>query len=131
MGMPAKHDQLDIFNNYLARQDERFRPTLTELRSLIRSIVPEAEESLSYQVHCFKTNYMLVGIGANEKYVSLYTMSPPLIKQMKPELGECKVSGATLHFKPGESLPVELIAKIVHARKRENEDIALARKKTK
>jgi uncharacterized protein YdhG (YjbR/CyaY superfamily) len=131
MGKPAKDDQSDIFNNYLAQQEDQFKPALTELRLLIRAIAPDLEETFSYQVHCFKTNYMLVGIGANKKYVSLYTMSPPLIKQMKTELGGCKVSGATLHFKPGESLPVELITKIVQARKRENEELALERKKAK
>jgi uncharacterized protein YdhG (YjbR/CyaY superfamily) len=131
MGRPAKEDQSDIFNNYLEQQEDQFKAALTELRLLIRSIVPDLGETFSYQVHCFKTNYMLVGIGANKKYVSLYTMSPRLIKQMKTELGGCKVSGATLHFKPDESLPVEIITKIVQARKRENEALALTKKKPK
>ena len=109
----------------------QLRGTLIALHALIRSIVPEAEETLSYQVHCFKTNYMLVGIGVNKDYVSLYTMGPSLIKQMKTELLDCKVSGATLHFELGQPLPVELITKIVLTRKMENELLAAARKKKK
>ena len=121
----------DLFNTYLLSQEPQFRPCLTDLYLLIKSIVPNAEETFSYQVHCFKDSYMLVGIGANKQYCSLYTMSSTLVKQIKNELAGCKISGMTIHFKPGEALPVELITKIVMARVQENELLALKRKKLK
>jgi uncharacterized protein YdhG (YjbR/CyaY superfamily) len=131
MNKSGEKDNSAIFDNYLSRIDPQFKPTLIELHALIKSIVPEAEESLSYMVHCFKYIYMLVGIGVTKDYISLYTMSPPLVKQMKNELSGCKVSGTTLHFKPGEPLPAALITRIVLARKQQNELLALARKKKK
>ena len=102
-----------------------------QLRALILSVIPQATESFSYQAHCFKHMYMLVGIGVNKNYCSLYTMSPKLVAQMKPLLTDCKISGATIHFKPGEPLPESLIIKIVSARIQENEALALSRKKKK
>jgi len=72
---------------------------------------------------------MLVGIGANKKYCSLYTMSSGLVKKMKNELSGCKISGTTLHFNPGEPLPTEIITRIVLARMQENEALAMKRKK--
>ncbi|WP_295792068.1 DUF1801 domain-containing protein [Mucilaginibacter sp.] len=118
-----------VFDDYVVKQDEQFRPCLTELRRIILNIMPAAEESFSYQAHCFKHVYMLVGIGVTKEFCSLYTMSPPLVKSMKDELKDYKASGATIHFKPGEPLPVAIITKIVLARAKENELLALSRGK--
>lgn len=116
---------------YIAGQPETFRTTLEQLRSIIRSVVPKAEEMISYQVPSFKHIYMLVGIGASKDYCSLYTMSPGLVKSLKDELTKVKVSGATLHFPPGKPLPAALVKKIVKARVKENEETALARSNSK
>jgi uncharacterized protein YdhG (YjbR/CyaY superfamily) len=109
-------------------QPDAFVPMLHELRSIIKSIVPQATESISYMVPCFKYHYMLVGIGVNKNSCSLYTMSPPLVKKLKPELTEVKISGATIHFPPGEPLPVELVKHIVTLRMQENEQKAMLKK---
>ncbi len=130
MSKPSE-SQTDLFNNFLSTQAPQFKPCLTALHKLIKSIVPGAEETLSYQVHCFKHIYMLVGIGANKKYCSLYTMSSKLVKQIKDELTGCKISGTTLHFNPDEPLPAEIITRIVLARVQENELLAAKRKKVK
>jgi uncharacterized protein YdhG (YjbR/CyaY superfamily) len=129
MNKSEEEEPSALFSHYLSLQNNEFGQCLTDLYLLIRSIVPDAEETFSYQVHCFKHIYMLVGIGANKKYCSLYTMSSSLVKNMKDELTGCKISGSTIHFKPGEPLPAALIARIVIARKQENELLALARKK--
>jgi uncharacterized protein YdhG (YjbR/CyaY superfamily) len=117
------------FDNFLLTQGSQFRPCLTELHQLIKSIVPDAGETFSYQVHCFKHIYMLVGIGTTKEYCSLYTMSSKLVKQIKNELAGCKISGMTLHFNPNEPLPVEILTRIVLARVQENELLAMTRKK--
>ena len=121
----------EVFNSYFNRQDEQFKPCLTALRQLILSIIPDAEETFSYQVHCFKHIYMLVGIGVTKEFCSLYTMSPSLVKSMKDELKGYKTTGATIHLKPGEPLPEKIITKIVLARIKENELLAISRGKKK
>lgn len=123
--------QDDLFNNFLLTQEPRFRPCLTTLRELIISVIPGAEETFSYQTHCFKHIYMLVGIGSNKQYCSLYTMSSKLVKQIKDELTGCKISGMTIHFKPDEPLPTAIIIRIVLLRMQENEALAMKRRKTK
>jgi uncharacterized protein YdhG (YjbR/CyaY superfamily) len=52
MSKLAKEEQSELFNNYLAQQEPQFKQYLTDIRNLIKSIVPEAEETFSYQVHC-------------------------------------------------------------------------------
>jgi uncharacterized protein YdhG (YjbR/CyaY superfamily) len=98
------------------------------MREIILSVVPQAEESISYQIPCFKYLYMLVGVGTNKNSCSFYTMSPPLVKQLKDELKDIKTSGATLHFAPNKPLPEELITKIVKARIKQNESLAMSKK---
>lgn len=115
-------------DEYIAMQPEAFQSTLHQLRSIVKALAPNATESISYQVPCFKHHYMLVGIGVNKNFSSLYTMSPSLVKKMKEELKGVKLSGATIHFPPGVPLPVAVIEKIVRARIQENEIKAMSKK---
>jgi len=115
-------------DDYILMQPETFQTTLEELRAIVKMVVPKAEECISYQVPSFKHHYMLVGIGANKKYCSLYTMSSTLTRELKSELKGITVSGMTLHFLPGSKLPVTLIKKIVKMRAKENETRALKKK---
>ncbi|RPE08045.1 DUF1801 domain-containing protein [Chitinophaga lutea] len=115
-------------DDFIARQAPAFRSTLEEMRTIIRSAAPDAEELISYQVPSFKHHYMLVGFGANSKYCSLFTMSPALVRELEPSLKDVKISGATLHFPPGKKLPAALIKKIVKLRMKQNEAKALAKK---
>ena len=117
-------------DEYIAMQGDEYKPMLEKMRSTIKSVVPKAEESISYMIPGFKYIYMLVGIGVNKKYCSFYTMSPSLVKSMKDDLKGVKVSGATLHFSPDEKLPIALLKKIIKARMTENEQKA-ARKQLK
>ena len=119
------------FSDFLLTQPVEFRSCLIELRNLIKSITPNAEEVFSYQVHCFKHIYMLVGIGTTKEYCSLYTMSSKLVKRIKDELKGYKISGMTLHFIPNEPLPVDIITRIVLLRLQENEMIAMGKKRSK
>jgi uncharacterized protein YdhG (YjbR/CyaY superfamily) len=118
-------------DEYIAQQPAIFRPMLEELRRIILTTVPQATESISYQLPCYKYHYMLVGIGTNKKYCSFYTMSPGLVKSMQDDLKGVKVSGSTLHFVLDEPLPVELIKKIIAERMIQNEMLALSKKSKK
>ena len=129
MMKPVNANSEYSFSSFLSTQEPQFRQCLTKLHQIIKSIVPDAEEMFSYQVHCFKRIYMLVGIGTTKEYCSLYTMSSKLVKQIKNELVACKISGMTLHFSPDEPLPVEIITRIVLARVQENEARAMMKKK--
>jgi uncharacterized protein YdhG (YjbR/CyaY superfamily) len=125
----SRHNELEpqSIDEYINMQPAQFKPGLHELRSIIKSLVPQAEEMISYQVPCFKYHYMLVGIGVNKKYLSLYPMTSSLIKKMGDELKGIKISGTTLHFVPGEPLPRTLIEKIVRIRIQENEIKAISK----
>ncbi|AGB14930.1 hypothetical protein Halru_0284 [Halovivax ruber XH-70] len=66
----------ETVDGYIADADEAARPTLRELRELVTSTVPEAEEGISYNVPFYRfhgthvgitafTNHATFGIGAD------------------------------------------------------------------
>jgi uncharacterized protein YdhG (YjbR/CyaY superfamily) len=112
---------------YIAKQPQPFRDKLEELRGVILSVAPDATESVSYKVPCFRYLYWLVGIGVTKKCCSLYIMSTALTKKLKDEGVE--MAGSTIHFPPDKPLPAALIKRIVKDRMRENEARAMAKLK--
>jgi uncharacterized protein YdhG (YjbR/CyaY superfamily) len=111
-------------DEYLATVPQDVRKALQKLRRTIKSIVPEAEERIAYRIPIFRLQRDLVGFSAQtnpqKRLCSFYTMSPPLVKAMKKDLQDYKVSGATIHFTPNKPLPAALVKKIVHARVKES-----------
>jgi len=95
------------------------RATLQSLRTVILSVMPDAEEVISYGVPMFKRNGKgVISMSAKKDYCSLHLMSPPLAKAMEKEL-KPYLKGVTLHFKPDKPLPAALVKKIVKARMKE------------
>ena len=95
------------------------RAALQSLRNAILSVMPEAEEVISYGVPMFKRNGKgVISMSAKKDYCSLHLMSPPLAKAMEKEL-KPYLKGVTLHFTPEKPLPVPLVKKIVKARLKE------------
>jgi uncharacterized protein YdhG (YjbR/CyaY superfamily) len=107
-------------DEYIAEQAEPFNSKLKELRNIILSVAPDATQSVSYGVPCFKQQHWLVGMGVTNKNCSLYIMGTVVAKKLVAE--GMKLGGkATLHLSPDEPLPVALIKRIVKDRMKENE----------
>lgn len=110
-------------DEYLESLPVDVKDTLENLRSIIAYTAPKATQRIAYRVPIFALEHDLVGFSAQKnpkkKLCSLYTMSPALVKTMKADLKNCKVSGATIHFTPDKPLPKSLVRKIVRARIRE------------
>lgn len=108
-------------DDYLASQPKAIRDALEQLRTVIRSVVPGAEEVISYQIPTFKQQGALVGYAAFTKHCSFFVMSPPLMEKFAKELAPFEVAKATIHFAPDRPLPAALVKKIVKARVKENQ----------
>jgi uncharacterized protein YdhG (YjbR/CyaY superfamily) len=113
---PGKTTPID---DYLSKLPADQRQALRSLREVVLSVMPDAEEVISYQVPMFKRNGKgVISMSAKKDYCSLHLMSPPLAKSMADELKKY-LKGVTLHFTPDKPLPVSLVKKIVKARLRE------------
>ena len=114
--MPARKTPIDA---HLAKLPADQRVALEDLRKVILSVMPDADEVISYRVLMFKLNGKgVIAMSAKKDYCSLHLMSPPLAKSMEKELKKY-LKGVTLHFTPEQPLPVSLVKKIVKARLKE------------
>jgi uncharacterized protein YdhG (YjbR/CyaY superfamily) len=113
----SKHDP-EAVDAHLAGLPDAERTTLEDLRLLIKDILPNVQERISYGTSViFAVKRDLVGFVAQKKHLSFFTMSPELATSMRDEIKAThKVSGATIHFSPDNPLPRSLVKTILRAR---------------
>ena len=99
--------------------------TLTRMqtiRKIINEVVPEAEETISYQIPCFKYRGYLIYYCAFPKHISLSNpYSEDFWNHFKTDLEGYKTSKSVIQIPTDKPLPKTLIKKIVAFRKKENE----------
>lgn len=104
---------------YIARFDEPVRVRLEQIRSVIRDIVPEAEERISYQMPTFYLNGNLVHFAAFDKHIGLY-QGPSGISAFEEELAPYKHAKGSVQFPLDQPLPIDLVKRIASYRADEN-----------
>ena len=108
---------------YIAAAPEEARPKLRQLRKLIRTIAPEAKESISYRMPYYDYNGRLVWFAAFKNYVGIF-LRPPIIAEHKKELKGYVTTKSAVHFPMNKPLPTALIRKLVRARAAKNKAAA-------
>jgi uncharacterized protein YdhG (YjbR/CyaY superfamily) len=116
-------------DEYLAGVSEDQRTALEKLRKTIRSIVPKAEECISYGMPAFRLDGKpLVFFAAAKNHCAFYPGSGSTVVDHKAELKDYETTKGSIHFQPDSPLPDALVRKLVKARIAENE---VRRKKSK
>jgi uncharacterized protein YdhG (YjbR/CyaY superfamily) len=106
---------------YLAAVPEPSRSALESLRKTIREVVPDATESISYQVPTFRyQDRPVVAFGATETGCTFYVMSTNVFNAFKEKLKEFKTGKGSIRFQPDKLIPAEIVQNIVKARISEN-----------
>lgn len=100
------------------------------IRKIIHDVVPGAEESISYQIPCFKYNGYLIYYCAFPNHISLSNpFSAAFWEHFKADLEGYKTSKAVIQFPANKLFPEKLIKEIIVFRKKENEEKVTAKKK--
>ena len=104
-------------DDYLAGAPEPHRSTLNELRHTLRTLLPDAEETISYAVPAFKVGGKAVAGYAYYKYhCSYFPHSGSVLARLGDELEPYQWSKGTLKMPVDEPLPAALVARLVQAR---------------
>ena len=107
-------------------------PALEKLRKTIRSVVPKADEYISYGMPTLRYQGRgLVSYAAFKDHCSLFPLNSTLIKENADALKEYKTSKGTIQFTVDKPLPVSLVKKIVTERMKQNEQKQLEKKNKK
>lgn len=104
-------------DHYLARMKGEKRAVLDKLRKTIRSIVPRAEETISYGIPAFRLDGKVVaGFAATRKGCSYFPFSGTTLGTLAQELEGYERTKSSLHFDPAAPLPATLVRKLIRAR---------------
>ncbi|MFM2226390.1 MAG: hypothetical protein RJA07_2592 [Bacteroidota bacterium] len=108
-------------NEYISLQPDIAKEMLEQIREIVKSIIPDTEEIISYGMPAFKVyGRVLVYFAGFKNHCSLFPANASLIAEMKTELKNYKTSKGTIQFEFGKPLPINLIKKIVKIRMKEN-----------
>jgi uncharacterized protein YdhG (YjbR/CyaY superfamily) len=108
-------------DDYLAALPAKEREVLQELRQVIKSTAPQAEEVISYNIPLYKHHGHLVGFAAFKHHCSLFVTNSAVREQFAKELEPYDVKNTAIHFSVEKPLPAALVKKIVKSRIAENE----------
>jgi uncharacterized protein YdhG (YjbR/CyaY superfamily) len=104
-------------DEYLATVSGDKRAALDRLRKTIRSIVPRAEECISYGMPAFRLDGRVVaGFQATAKGCSYYPFSGTTLQTLSGDLQAYGKTKSALHFLPDKPLPTVLVRKLIKAR---------------
>jgi uncharacterized protein YdhG (YjbR/CyaY superfamily) len=104
-------------DEYLADVKGEKRAALDQLRKTIRSIIPNAEECISYGIPAFRLDGNIVaGFAATKKGCSYFPFSGSTLRTLADELEDYEKTKSSLHFDPVAPLPATLVRKLIKAR---------------
>lgn len=106
----TKHETV---SGYMASLPSALQAKLEELRRVILETVPEAEETISYQMPTFKLHgTALVYFAAWKHHIGLYPI-PRFDEALEDEVSHYRAAKDTLRFPLGQPLPYELVGRVV------------------
>ncbi len=112
----------DNVDSYIASSEPEARPTLQELRKVIKSTIPKAEESISWGVPFYKYHGLLGGFAVFKNHVS-FGLAFVLETKVREELAEkgYTTGSKTVQIRFDQKVPTTAIKQILKAKAKINE----------
>ena len=102
---------------YIAALEEPKRSTLRKLRETIESIVPDAEQVISYGMPGFRLNGKVVaGFAAFKNHLSYLPHSGSVVPALGDAVKGYTYTAGSLHFPIDKPLPKSLVKKLIDVR---------------
>jgi uncharacterized protein YdhG (YjbR/CyaY superfamily) len=101
----------ETIDEYIESQDEPVQEKLREVRSIIRSALPEAEERMSWSMPTYWKGRNLIHFAASKKHLGIYP-GGEATTVFAEELKDYDVSKGTIRLPYNKELPEDLIRRI-------------------
>ena len=98
-------------DEYIALYDDDVKAKLNEIRLIIKSAIPMADEIISWSMPTYHKGRNIIHFAASKKHIGLYPGEEAIL-QFKEELGDYDVSKGTIRLPYDKKLPKALITKI-------------------
>ena len=100
-------------DEYIAACPPESQDYLRQIRKLIRALVPDAKEKISYQMAAFERNGKnLIHFAGWKQHVSLYPV-PAGSEAFERQIAKYAGGKGTLKFPLDEPLPIKLIERVI------------------
>jgi uncharacterized protein YdhG (YjbR/CyaY superfamily) len=117
--MESKKSGFNSIDEYIATFPQDVQKILEELRAVIKTAAPDAEEKISYQMPTFFLNGNLVHFAAFKKHIGFYP-TPAGTQAFQKEISGYKAAKGSIQFPLDKPMPLKLISRIVKFRVAEN-----------
>lgn len=108
-------------NDYIKGFPQNVQLLLKQMRSLIMTLAPDVQESISYGMPAYKTNGKpLVYFAGYKNHIGFYA-TPNGHQKFVKELSIYKQGKGSVQFPIDEPLPIELISNIIKFRVEQNQ----------
>jgi uncharacterized protein YdhG (YjbR/CyaY superfamily) len=105
---------------YLERLDEPARASLGAVRDAIVSIIPDAEECISYSMPAFRLHgKVIAGFAAFKTHLSYLPHSGSVLSELESEVSAYPHTKGALQFPADAPLPRALIERLIAVRMRQ------------
>ena len=116
--MSASRNVAKTVDDYIARYPDDVQERLGQVRGLIRSVAPEAVESISYAIPAFKVNGKpLIYFAGYAEHIGAYLLPEEPSPELEAEIAPYVTGKGTLQFPHSEPPPLDLIERVVVRRK--------------
>jgi uncharacterized protein YdhG (YjbR/CyaY superfamily) len=117
-----KNYKAETVDNYITSAEPKARPTLEELRKLIKTTVPGAEESISWGIPFYKYHGLLAGFSAFTNHAS-FGLAFVLDGKVRESLERKGYStgSKTVQIRFDQRVPATEIRQILKAKAKANE----------
>lgn len=105
---------------YIATFPLETQTKLQQLREIIHTAAPQAQEKIAYHMPTFELKGNLVLFAAWKKHIGFYGTSNAIREHLKDEVAQYENDKGSLLFSLDKPLPEALIKKIVQLRVAEN-----------
>jgi uncharacterized protein YdhG (YjbR/CyaY superfamily) len=107
-------------DDYLAKLDEPKRSTLRQLQRTIQSIIPNAEQGMSYGMPAFRLDgKVIAGFAAFKNHLSYLPHSGSVLAELTDDVAGYVTSKGALQFSIDKPLPKTLVKKLIAVRLRD------------
>lgn len=106
---------MSVIDDYLASLNGSAKATITHMYDIVREMVPDAAEEMSYAMPAFKyKGKSLVAIMVNKNFLSLYPFCG--LSRLGLDLSNYETTTGSIHFTSENPIPDELLRQIIAAR---------------
>lgn len=126
--MNADQPTPTTIDEYIAGFSPEIQAILQEIRAIVHTAAPAAEEAISYQMPTFRLKGNLVHFAAFKEHIGFYP-TPSGTEHFQQALAAYKGGKGSVRFPLDQPIPYDLIREIVEFRAAENLAKAAAKKK--